>query len=92
MASPLFRAHDPNLAKSIAAIPQFGPIEGHRHVSGFSRFPANESLRRTGLHLSLSAKSSFYTPAFEIFRSCPTASGYRRPVQKNCLFSLKTAV
>jgi hypothetical protein len=32
----------------------------------FSRFPANESLRRTGLHLYLSAKSSFYLPAFEI--------------------------
>jgi hypothetical protein len=40
----------------------------------FSRFPANESLRRTGLHLYLSAKSSFYLPAFEICRSCRTAS------------------
>ncbi len=46
-----------------------------RDVSGFSRFPANESLRRTGLHLSTSTKSSFYLPAFEISRSCRTASG-----------------
>jgi len=45
-----------------------------RSHSGFSRFPANESLRRTGLHLSLLAKSSFYLTAFEIFRSCRTAS------------------
>jgi len=36
--------------------------------------PANESLRRTGLPLSLLAKSSFYLPAFEISRSCRTAS------------------
>ncbi len=43
-----------------------------RHISSFSRFPANESLRRTGLHLSLSA--SFYLPAFEISRSCRTVS------------------
>ncbi len=39
-----------------------------------SRFPANESLRRTGLHLTLSAKSSFHLPAFEISRSCCNAS------------------
>ncbi len=32
------------------------------------------SIRKTGLHLSLSAKSSFYLPAFEISRSCRTAS------------------
>ncbi len=37
-------------------------------MSGLRRFPANESLRRTGLHLSLSAKSSFYLAA------CRTAS------------------
>ncbi len=36
-----------------------------------SRFPANESPRRTGLHWSISVKSSFYLPAFEISRSCP---------------------
>ncbi len=33
--------------------------DGHT-VSGFSRFPANESLGRSGLHSSLSAKFSFY--------------------------------
>ncbi len=33
-----------------------------RDISGFSRFPANESLRRTGLHSFLSAKSIFYLP------------------------------
>ncbi len=40
----------------------------------FSRFPANESLRKTGFHLSLSAKSSFYLPAFEISRNVPFMS------------------
>jgi hypothetical protein len=35
-------------------------------IRGLFRFPANESLRRTGLHLSLSAKTSFYLPAFVI--------------------------
>ncbi len=35
-------------------------------ISGFSRFLVNESLRRTGLHWSLSAKSSFDNPVFEI--------------------------
>jgi hypothetical protein len=41
----------------------------------------SESLRRTGLHLSLSAKSSLYLPAFEISRSCRTASGSFRERQ-----------
>ncbi len=36
----------------IATLPPFGPIEGHRW---FFRFPANESLRKTCLHLSLTA-------------------------------------
>ncbi len=40
-----------------------------------TRFPANESPRRTGFYWSISAKSSFYLPAFEISRSCSTASG-----------------
>jgi hypothetical protein len=57
--------------ESVAMLPPFGPIEGHKW---FSRFPANESLRRTGLDRSISAKSSFYPPAFEICRSCLTAS------------------
>jgi hypothetical protein len=56
--------------ESIATIPPFGPIE---KISGLTRFSANESPRRTGLHSSLSAKSSFYLPAFEISRSCRTA-------------------
>jgi hypothetical protein len=42
------------ISEPIAMLPPFGPIEGHKWLS---RFPANESLRRTGLHLSLSAKS-----------------------------------
>ncbi len=56
------------------------PIRVHSHApsirshSGFSRFPASESLGRTGLHLSLSKKSSSYLPAFEISLSCRTAS------------------
>jgi hypothetical protein len=33
-----------------------------RDISGFSRFPANESLGRNGLHISLLAKSSFLPP------------------------------
>jgi hypothetical protein len=41
----------------------------------FSRFPADESLRRTGLHVSLPTKSSFYLPAFEISRLFRTVSG-----------------
>ncbi len=48
----LIRMH----AESKAALPPLGPIEGHKW---FSTFPANESLRRTSLHLSLSAKSNF---------------------------------
>jgi hypothetical protein len=57
--------------ESIATIPPFGPIA---NISGFSRFPANESLRKIGFHFSLSAKSSFYLSAFEISRSSRTAS------------------
>ncbi len=52
--------------------PSIRPIE---EPKWFFRFPANESLRKTGLHWSISAKSSFYLPAFEISRSCHTASG-----------------
>ncbi len=48
-----------SFSESIATLPPFGPIEGN---SGFSRFPANVSLRRIGLHLSLSAIYSFYLP------------------------------
>ena len=42
------------------------------------RFPVNESPRRTGLHSSLSEKSSFYLPAFENSRLCCTTSGQGR--------------
>jgi hypothetical protein len=58
--------------ESKATIPPFGPIERNKCST---RFPANESPRRTGLHSFLSAKSSFYLPALEISRSCRTASG-----------------
>jgi hypothetical protein len=47
------------------------PGEGHKW---FDQISANESPIRIGLYSSLSAKSSFYLPAFEISRSCPTAS------------------
>jgi hypothetical protein len=43
-------------AESIAMLPPFNPMEGYKW---FSQIPANESLRKTGLHLFLSAKSSF---------------------------------
>jgi hypothetical protein len=51
-------------------------VRSHKGHKWFSRFPANEILRRTGLHLSLSVKLSFYLPAYEISRSCRTASGF----------------
>ncbi len=50
--------------RSLHSVPQ-------RDKSGLTRFPANESPRRTGFRSSLSAKTSFYLPAFEISRSCP---------------------
>ncbi len=43
-------------SESTATIPPFGPIE---YISSFSRFPANESFRRTGFHFSLSANPVF---------------------------------
>ncbi len=43
-------------SESIATLPPSDPMEGHKC---FFRLPANESLRRTGLHLSLSAKIQF---------------------------------
>jgi hypothetical protein len=60
--------HRLQVPESIATLPPFGPLVV------FPKFPANESLRRTGLHLSLPEKSSFYFPAFEISCSCRTAS------------------
>ncbi len=60
--------------ESIATLPTFGPQEGQKWFFQISR-----SLRKTGLHESLSAKSSFYLPAFEISRSCRTASSPPTP-------------
>ena len=60
--------------ESVATLPPFGP---KRDKSGLTRYPANESPRRTGLHWSISAKTSFYLPAFEISRSCRTASDFQ---------------
>ncbi len=48
-----------------------------RDKSGLTRYPANESPGRTGLHCSISAKTSFYLPAFEISRSCRTSSDFQ---------------
>ncbi len=48
----------------------------------------DESLRRTGLHLSLAAKSSFYLPVFEISRTCRTASELRWLINKNSVILL----
>jgi hypothetical protein len=62
-----------HLSESIVAtLPPFVSIEGQKW---FFPISANKSLRSIGLHLSLSAKSSFYLPAFEISRSCRTGSG-----------------
>jgi hypothetical protein len=58
-----FTAHDimEFLSEAEAPLRPFGPIEGH---NWFSRFLANESLRRTGLHSS--GKIQFDHPAFQI--------------------------
>jgi hypothetical protein len=58
--------------ESIATLPPFGPIEGHKW---FFQISSQWSLTRTGLQLSLSAKYSFYLPEFDISRSYRTASG-----------------
>jgi hypothetical protein len=54
--------------------PSIRSHRGHKWVD-----QGNESPRRTGLHLPLSAKSSFYLPVFDISRSCPcrTASVWK---------------
>jgi hypothetical protein len=49
--------------ESIATLPPFGPIEGQKL---FDQISANESPRRTGLHLSLLAKAGLNLPPFEI--------------------------
>jgi hypothetical protein len=54
--------HFDKLSESIATAHRSLHSVPKRDISGFSRFPANESLGRTGLHLSLSAKCSFYLP------------------------------
>ncbi len=56
---------------------------GGTFISGFSRFPANESLRRTGLMpsmpISLTAKSSFDLPVKTVIKiSCLWVSVQRR--------------
>jgi len=57
-------------------LPPFGPIEEHKW---FFPDPSSKGLRKTGLQLPLSAKSSFYLPAFQISRSCRTAKFMYRP-------------
>ncbi len=67
----------------------FGPIEGQKW---FFQISSQESLRRTGLHWTLSAISNFYSLAFEISRSCRsgTASGrqFKDDVNGYCLLLL----
>jgi hypothetical protein len=58
-------------SESIPTLPPYGPKEGHKW---FSRFPTNESPRRTGLHLPFRKNPVFNLPAFEISRSYRTAS------------------
>ncbi len=57
--------------KSIATLPSFGPIEGHKR---FFQISSQWESQKNCLQLSLLAKSSFYLPAFEISRSFRTAS------------------
>jgi hypothetical protein len=54
--------------KRTEPIASLGPIEGHKC---FFQISENESLRRSGLHLSLSEKSSFHLPVFETSRTKP---------------------
>jgi hypothetical protein len=54
-----------------------------------TRFPANESPRRTGLRSFLSVKSGFYLPAFEITRSCRTACPPQRRYDMNGRFQMQ---
>ncbi len=56
------------------SVPPFGPIEGQKW---FFQISSQWESQKNQLHLLISAKSSFYLPAFEIFRSCRTASGRR---------------
>jgi hypothetical protein len=67
----------------IAMLPPFSPIEG---CKWFFQFPANESLRRTGLHLLFLGKIQFLPPCFEIFHSCCTASILWKEINSNQFF------
>ncbi len=57
--------------EAVVTLPPFGPIEGQKW---FFQISSQWESQRTGLHLSLSAKSSFYLPAFDISCSCRTTS------------------
>jgi hypothetical protein len=83
LSTPIRERKDPERRKETGILSPWHchapSIRSHRgtHTSGFSRLPANESLRRTGLLLYLTAKSSFfsfYHPVFQISCSCRTAS------------------
>ncbi len=68
---PVFQTKPSRSAESIATLPPFGPRKGHKWFDQISsQWESQKS------HSSLSAKFSFYLPAFEIFRSCRTASEY----------------
>ncbi len=51
----LWKGNNHQWLESIATLPPFSPIEGHKW---FFQISANDSLRKTSLHLSLLAKSS----------------------------------
>jgi hypothetical protein len=51
-------------SESIATLPPFDPTEGHKL---FFRISSQEESQKNHLHLFLTAKSSFYLSAFEIF-------------------------
>jgi hypothetical protein len=58
----------------LATLPPFGPIEGQKKWFDQISSQWESQKNRTGLQWSISAKSSFFFPAFEISRSCRTAS------------------
>jgi hypothetical protein len=61
--------------ESVATLPPFGPIEGQKW---FDRISSQWESQKNRFALIYFGKIRFYLPAFEISRSCRTASGFCR--------------
>ncbi len=86
--TPQFSHQQSPQPRSLHSVPQ-------REKSGFTRFPANESPRRTGLYSSLLVKSSFYLTAFEICRSChvvPPRSNNKKKVITGLVYKVSLCI